>query len=85
MSEWGFNPGTVQAVGAIGVATGLIATFAGIFLAERHNRRSRNLDAILVISMDMRGRWENGWSLYLETKLRKWTWRRGNRVKSGSN
>ena len=65
MNEWAWNPSTVQAMASLVIAAGLVITIGGIIFAAIHNRRTRNLQAILTISMDMRKRWESGWEKIL--------------------
>ncbi|HJZ23952.1 MAG TPA: hypothetical protein VJ201_05835, partial [Candidatus Babeliales bacterium] len=52
MSEWGFNPETIAAIGSIAV----LATFIGIYLSTKENNKARNLGAVLKISDDFRNR-----------------------------
>lgn len=71
MGEWGLNPSTFQAVGSIATAIGLVIAFLGIYRTDLHNRRSRNLQADLRISEDLRGRWERGWGKILREDIPK--------------
>ena len=65
MEEWGFNPSTVSAIGSIAVLLVLVS----IGIEFMQNRRARNLEAILLLSADMRKRWESEWEYLLREKI----------------
>jgi len=65
MSEWGFNPETIAAIGSIAV----LATFIGIYLSTKENNKARNLGAVLKISDDFRNRWESKWENLIRVKV----------------
>ncbi len=71
MEHWGFNPASVSAVGSAVSAAAVIVAVIGLVVAYRQERRSRNLQAFLEISGDMRRRWEKGWDVMLRETVPK--------------
>ena len=67
MSEWGFNPETIAALGSIAV----LITFVGIYLSQKESTKARNLQAILKISYDFSQRWESKWANLIRVKIPK--------------
>ena len=69
VEKWGFNPSTVGAIGTVVAAAGFVAGLIGLVLTYKQNKRARNLDAFIAISIDMRRRWENEWASILREQV----------------
>lgn len=69
VAEWGFNPDTVSALGTAVAALSLIIAIIGAWMSNRHSRKERNLQAFVVLSMDIRQRWESDWGKFLREDL----------------
>ena len=69
VSEWGFNPESISAAGTMIAAVALAVAIFGAFKSIQRARKERSLQAFLVLSIDMRKRWESGWRKLLREDL----------------
>ena len=65
MDEWGLNPGSVAAAGTVVAAFALLLAIFGAYASNRQSRRERTLQAFVVLSLDIRKRWEKEWRKFL--------------------
>ena len=68
-SEWGLNPESISAMGTVFAALALGVAIFGAFRSITRSRKERSLQAFLVLSIDMRKRWEKEWRQFLREDL----------------
>lgn len=66
---WGMNPESVAALGTVVAAVSVIVAIVAAWRANKQNRKDRTLQAFVVLSMDIRQRWEGGWRQFLREDL----------------